>query len=197
MSKQQLEQNEERYFRRYLEDLYARFPRERLNYFEHNLEVWRQLWRVAERSDVVVIMADARHPLFNFPPSLYDYVNHSLRKPLVLVLNKVDLVPSSSLAAWREYFKTRFPQLHVVHFSSNPIPGTVTADNVDASKKRELVRRRLDNAHGVNELQEALRSVLREYPGLARLFAEGFADKLTLRSKVRAGRGCVTESRAH
>lgn len=31
--------------------------------FEKNLNVWRQLWRVIERSDVVVQIVDARNPL--------------------------------------------------------------------------------------------------------------------------------------
>ncbi|RLN75907.1 hypothetical protein BBJ28_00011983, partial [Nothophytophthora sp. Chile5] len=32
--------------------------------FEKNLEVWRQLWHVRERSDIVVQIVDARNPLF-------------------------------------------------------------------------------------------------------------------------------------
>ena len=32
--------------------------------FEKNLEVWRQLWRVVERSDVVIQIVDSRNPLF-------------------------------------------------------------------------------------------------------------------------------------
>ena len=70
MTKQQVEAQEEIYFRGYLEDIYSRFPASRLNYFEHNLEVWRQLWRVVERSDIVLTVADARHPLLNFPRAL-------------------------------------------------------------------------------------------------------------------------------
>ena len=31
--------------------------------FEKNLEVWRQLWRVLERSDWAVQVVDARNPL--------------------------------------------------------------------------------------------------------------------------------------
>jgi len=31
--------------------------------FERNLEVWRQLWRVLERSHLVVQIVDARNPL--------------------------------------------------------------------------------------------------------------------------------------
>lgn len=38
-------------------------PALRMTPFEKNLEVWRQLWRVVERSDVVVQVVDARQPL--------------------------------------------------------------------------------------------------------------------------------------
>jgi large subunit GTPase 1 len=31
--------------------------------FEKNIEVWRQLWRVLERSDLVCQIVDARNPL--------------------------------------------------------------------------------------------------------------------------------------
>jgi large subunit GTPase 1 len=31
--------------------------------FEKNIEVWRQLWRVLERSDMAIQIVDARNPL--------------------------------------------------------------------------------------------------------------------------------------
>ena len=31
--------------------------------FEKNLEVWRQLWRVIEKSDLIVQIVDCRNPL--------------------------------------------------------------------------------------------------------------------------------------
>ncbi len=31
--------------------------------YEKNMEVWRQLWRVVERSDLLIQIVDARHPL--------------------------------------------------------------------------------------------------------------------------------------
>lgn len=31
--------------------------------YEKNLEVWRQLWRVLERSDMAIQIVDARNPL--------------------------------------------------------------------------------------------------------------------------------------
>jgi hypothetical protein len=33
--------------------------------FEKNIEVWRQLWRVVERSDLVVQIVDGRNPMVN------------------------------------------------------------------------------------------------------------------------------------
>lgn len=41
-----------------------------------------------------------RLPSLHFPASLYHHVVHSLRKPVVYVLNKVDLVPAAVLARW-------------------------------------------------------------------------------------------------
>ena len=34
--------------------------------YEKNLEVWRQLWRVVERTEVLVQIIDGRNPLFFF-----------------------------------------------------------------------------------------------------------------------------------
>ena len=31
--------------------------------YEKNLEFWRQLWRVIERSEVIIQIVDSRHPL--------------------------------------------------------------------------------------------------------------------------------------
>jgi ribosome biogenesis GTPase A len=41
--------------------------------FEKNLEVWRQLWRVLERSDFLVQVVDARNPLFYASDDLEAY----------------------------------------------------------------------------------------------------------------------------
>lgn len=34
-----------------------------MSYFELNLETWRQLWRVLELSDIVLIIVDIRYPV--------------------------------------------------------------------------------------------------------------------------------------
>ena len=56
----------------------------------------------------------------HFSPTLYNYVTKEMKKHLILVLNKVDLAPPSLVAAWKEYFKQKFPKLHIVCFTSFP-----------------------------------------------------------------------------
>ena len=47
MSKDQVESNEAKYFRKYVNDVMTQ-NEQNLSYFELNLETWRQLWRVSE-----------------------------------------------------------------------------------------------------------------------------------------------------
>eukprot|EP00171_Calliarthron_tuberculosum_P009276 IDg9276t1 len=84
--------------------------------FEKNLEVWRQLWRVVERSDVVVQIVDARNPLLYYCDDLARYVTREMRRAHVLVLNKADLLPSSMIDRWERHFAAE--DVDIVFFSA-------------------------------------------------------------------------------
>jgi large subunit GTPase 1 len=99
--------------------------------FERNIEVWRQLWRVVERSHLVVQIVDARNPLRFRCEDLEQYVydvegtegergtGPGKRKTLLLI-NKADLLTleqryavllavlnrdlTSCRSAWADYF---------------------------------------------------------------------------------------------
>lgn len=74
--------------------------------FERNLEVWRQLWRVIERSDLVVQIVDARHPLLFRSDDLEKYVKHvDARKENLLLVNKADMLTLEQRQAWADYFE--------------------------------------------------------------------------------------------
>ncbi|XP_030825448.1 guanine nucleotide-binding protein-like 1 [Camarhynchus parvulus] len=90
--------------------------------FEHNLETWRQLWRVLEMSDIVLVIADARHPALGVPPSLCAHVTQRLAKGLILILNKVDLAPPRWRVAWSHLLRARYSPARVVPFSTCPGP---------------------------------------------------------------------------
>jgi len=120
--KDKIKANEEAYFEDYLDKIYAKYKPDEINQFEHNLGVWRELWRCCEISDILLLMTDARHPLFHFSPSLYRYVVVEKKKPLVLLMNKIDLVPKATLEGWKRYFASQYPGLHILPFTSFPQP---------------------------------------------------------------------------
>lgn len=61
--------------------------------FEKNLEVWRQLWRVIERSDIIIQIVDARNPVFYRSLDLEQYVKDvSSDKDCWLIINKSDFL---------------------------------------------------------------------------------------------------------
>ncbi|RUS83076.1 hypothetical protein EGW08_009162, partial [Elysia chlorotica] len=119
-SKDEVERNEQRYFKDYVQDILDQRRAQDLSFFELNLETWRQLWRVLEMSDILLIIADIRYPVLHIPPRLLTHVMTELKKWVVVVLNKVDLVSPVLVLAWKRYLEERFPGLHVVFFSSNP-----------------------------------------------------------------------------
>lgn len=148
MKPDEVQAYEDEQFELYLQRIYDAYPPYRLNHFEHNLHVWKQLWRVVEISDILVLCADARHPLFHVPPSLYNYIVHEAKKPMICILNKIDFISSSNLNAWIEDFKVRFPLLTVVPFSSFPHEKTIT--NPDADTKQDKKRKAIQ--HEKNKL---------------------------------------------
>ncbi|XAR60196.1 hypothetical protein NMG60_11033458 [Bertholletia excelsa] len=74
--------------------------------FEKNLDIWRQLWRVVERSDLLVMVVDARDPLFYRCPDLEAYAQEvDEHKRTLLLINKADLLPFSIRDKWAKYFR--------------------------------------------------------------------------------------------
>ena len=69
--------------------------------FEKNLEVWRQLWRVLERSQLVVQIVDARNPLLFRSADLERYAHEiDPRKRCMLLVNKADLLTPAQRRSW-------------------------------------------------------------------------------------------------
>ncbi|XP_031715434.1 large subunit GTPase 1 homolog [Anarrhichthys ocellatus] len=74
--------------------------------FERNLEFWRQLWRVIERSDVIVQIVDGRNPLLFRCADLELYVKEASEHKVNMVLvNKADLLTKEQRRVWARYFQ--------------------------------------------------------------------------------------------
>lgn len=108
MSTEELDENERRAFIEWRRNLARLEENENLvlTPFEKNLDIWRQLWRVLERSDLLVMVVDARDPLFYRCPDLEANAREiDVHKRTLLLVNKADLLPYSVREKWAEYFR--------------------------------------------------------------------------------------------
>ena len=109
MTKEELERNERDAFMTWRKSLAVIQENQHiiLTPFEKNLEVWRQLWRVSERSNVVIQIVDARDPLFYWCTDLERYVKEiDETKGSLLLVNKSDYLSDFQRTVWSNYFKS-------------------------------------------------------------------------------------------
>ncbi len=71
-------------------------------------EAWRRVRRVVEDSDMILEIADAREPIETRNTRI-EKLAEKLGKPIVLVLNKCDLVPFEVLERWKRYLEREIP----------------------------------------------------------------------------------------
>nr|XP_020466580.1 guanine nucleotide-binding protein-like 1 [Monopterus albus] len=155
MTRESLRRKEEKSYREYLDDLHSRNPAGSLSHFEHNLETWRQLWRVLEMSDVILLIVDIRLPVLQFPPAMYQYITGNLQKHMVLVLNKADLCPPPLVIAWKHYMASQFPHLQIVCFTSHRgLPYSTVLQKRRMRKKADW-----NNAGGPIEILKACQEI--------------------------------------
>ncbi|KAK7466005.1 hypothetical protein BaRGS_00037442 [Batillaria attramentaria] len=157
LTKTQLEQQEQDYFHEYLQTMLTSHKLQDLSFFELNLETWRQLWRVTEISDILLLIADIRYPALHLPPSLYRYLRKDLRRDVLVVLNKVDLAPPSLVSAWRAYLTSVFPEAHIVCFSSFPKPPEESPTGLHKKQRRTAMK-----PMGPQDLLDVCREVIKD-----------------------------------
>lgn len=83
---------------------------------------------VIAESDVLLYVLDARDPPGTRSPATEAAITADPSKRLVLVLNKIDLVPAPVLAAWLTYLRRSFPTLPL-RASSSAAPHAKTFDH--------------------------------------------------------------------
>ncbi|GMH41120.1 hypothetical protein BSKO_09030 [Bryopsis sp. KO-2023] len=138
-------------FAQWQDDMNSRFDSQRLSSYERNLEYWRQLWRVTERADICMVIVDARNPLLHFSHALYTHVTEAMGLKVIIVLNKCDLVPTSAIEAWSQYFEKLYPGVSTVpvhaskggeQFTRRALLGSilnVEIGGIEPSKVQEVV----------------------------------------------------------
>ncbi|UMM10719.1 hypothetical protein L5515_000364 [Caenorhabditis briggsae] len=101
--------------------------------FERNPDMWRELWRVIEKSDIIVQIVDARNPLLFRSKDLDDYVKEvDPAKQILLLVNKADLLKPDQLASWKEFFKKE--NINVIFWSAmDDVLETITEDGEESA----------------------------------------------------------------
>ncbi|CAO3699167.1 unnamed protein product [Rhizopus stolonifer] len=168
MSKEEVEKREKESFEAWINYIQEKHgEKEELSWYERNIEVWRQLWRVLEISDVILVVMDIRNPLLHFPRSLYNFITHELKKSIVGVFNKVDLVSEFTVLAWKKYFEQEFPNLRIATFSCYPRDERLIDDTVTYTSKTQArsPRKRYYHAQGAQNILSVCRDIL-DKPGV-------------------------------
>ncbi|PFH32465.1 putative nucleolar gtp-binding protein 2 [Besnoitia besnoiti] len=74
--------------------------------------IWGELYKVIDASDVIVQVVDARDPIGTRCFRVEKYLrNHKQSKHMVLVLNKIDLIPPAVARIWVRRFSKEIPTL--------------------------------------------------------------------------------------
>ena len=85
--------------------------------FEKNIEIWRQLWMVVDKADLLVQIVDGRNPMYFRCDDLEKYVKEcNSIKETVLLINKADLMSIPVRKHWADYFKEK--GINYVFFSA-------------------------------------------------------------------------------
>ena len=74
--------------------------------YEKNIELWKQLWRVIERCDIIFKILDCRNPNVYRSLDLESDIREN-KKMLIYVLNKADLINLQQREVWAEYFRRK------------------------------------------------------------------------------------------
>ncbi|KAK3382273.1 NUC091 domain-containing protein [Lasiosphaeria ovina] len=83
--------------------------------------IWNELYKVIDSSDVLLHVLDARDPLGTRCQHVEKYLaTEAPHKHLVFVLNKIDLVPSSTAAAWIRVLQKDHPTCAMRASMKNP-----------------------------------------------------------------------------
>lgn len=101
------------------------------------LKYLRELKKVVDTADVLLQVLDARDPLGSrIHPSVEDAILSHADKRMVLVLNKIDLVPKEIVGSWLTYLRRSHPTIAI---KASSVWGSSTVEDEAASANAATV----------------------------------------------------------
>ena len=112
--------------------------------YERNPEVWRQLWRVIEKSDVVIQIVDGRDPLFFRCLDLEQYVKEvDPIKENILLINKADLLNDAVRYKYHIYITLLLIYLGNIGMNISLPTKSIISSSPPKQNKRKSIRKKL------------------------------------------------------
>ncbi|GMM37233.1 RNA-binding GTPase [Saccharomycopsis crataegensis] len=103
---------------------------------EKSLKAFNRFFKaVVDVSDVVLYVLDARDPEGTRSKKVEEAVLQSKDKKLILLLNKVDLVPTEVMEKWMDYYKRRFP---IIPFKGSSSAATAVAHSFNKNLSQSV-----------------------------------------------------------
>lgn len=122
--------------------------------FEKNLSVWKQLWSVIERSQLLIQIVDCRNPFFFYSADLERYIKElDQNKHYLLLLNKADYLNEDQLNHWNTYFKER----GVDHVFFSALFEEVKIAKLEEAAAEEKSEQPVDKENILNEVRESIK----------------------------------------
>jgi ribosome biogenesis GTPase A len=90
---------------------------------------WDILWQNIKKADLILEVLDARNPNGTRSKAIEDDVRRSVEKQIILVLNKIDLIPGEAERAWTAMLNAHLPTIPI----SSRYPGNIN-DAIDRIK---------------------------------------------------------------
>jgi nuclear GTP-binding protein len=83
-----------------------------------NRRILNEIFKTLISSDIICLVLDVRDPIGTWSHILNDKILF-FKKKLIIILNKVDLVPSWIISNWLKIFSKNFLLLHFILILSN------------------------------------------------------------------------------
>lgn len=129
---------------------------------------YKEFKKVVDAADVIIQVLDARDPLGSRCPQVEDMIiNSGKNKKLVLLLNKIDLVPKQNVQAWLKYLRSQYPtvafkastQSQNEKLSQSSVPVDLANQNLLTSAKclgADLLIKLLNNYTRINDVKQSI-----------------------------------------
>lgn len=121
---------------------------------------FQEFEKVVQASDVILMVLDARDPVGCRSRKIEEMILQYGKKRLILVLNKIDLVPRENAEAWIKYLKNEFPTIAFKASTQHQSTRLGQANNVNLQTASDKVLK-MSGCVGADELMNILKNYAR------------------------------------